>query len=484
MNKDILVMVEVLSNEKDLPKEVIFSAIEAALAVATAKREHPNIDVRVAIDRISGEYKTYRRWTNVDPEDLEIEFDAAIHLNKNEHPEMALGEVKEAEIESLEFGRIGAQTAKQVIMQKVRQAERQKMVAQYKDRIGRMVNGVVKKASRDLVILDLGNNAEAIMPAEHKLPKENFRINDRVRAILLDVKEDQKGPQLIASRTCPEMLSELFKIEVPEIGEDIIEIRGVARDPGFRSKISVKTNDGRIDPIGACIGMRGARVQAVTNELNGERIDIILWDDNPAQYVIKAMAPAEILSIVIDEDRHSMDLAVSEDQLSQAIGRNGQNVRLASELTGWQLNVMTESEVQAKSSAESKDTVLMFVEALNIDEEMAGVLVSEGFTTLEEIAYVPREEMLGIEGFDEDIVEALRDRAKQALSTRSSAEPAEDLLALPTMTKALAHRLAAKGIVNQEDLAELSVDELVDLSGLSKNNASALIMKAREPWFQ
>jgi N utilization substance protein A len=402
-----------------------------------------------------------------------------------------LGASLEEPLESVEFGRIAAQTAKQVILKKVREAEYENIADEFRKKKGQLIMGVAKKVSREAVILDLGNNAEAFLRREDMLPREAVRPGDRIRAYLLDVITEARGPQLVLSRTCPEMLIELFKLEVPEVGEGIIEIKSAARDPGIRAKIAVKTNDGRIDPVGACVGMRGARVQAVSNELGGERVDIILWDDNPAQLVMNAMAPAEIVSIVVDEDAHTMDVAVAEEHLSQAIGRNGQNVRLASQLTGWELNVITDSEATARTSEEQERLQKVFTESLQIDEDVANVLIEEGFTTLEEIAYVPIQEFLEIDGFDEDTVNELRKRAKDTLLTQAIAteervdekEPAEDLLSLEGMDRPLAFTLANRGILTRDDLAELAVDDLTDIPGLASDKAAKLIMAARAHWF-
>ncbi|WP_288372347.1 transcription termination factor NusA, partial [uncultured Marinobacter sp.] len=398
----------------------------------------------------------------------------------------------EIEIDNPDFGRIAAQAAKQIIVQKVREAERAQIVDQYQHRVGELINGTVKKVTRDNVIVDLGNNAEGLLPKDQLIGREIMRMGDRVRAILHAVRPENRGPQLMLSRTIPEMLIELFRIEVPEIAEDLIEIRGAARDPGSRAKIAVKTNDRRIDPVGACVGMRGSRVQAVSNELGGERVDIVLYDDNPAQLVINAMAPAEVASIVMDEDRHTMDVAVAEDNLAQAIGRNGQNVRLATELTGWTLNVMTEEEAGERQEQEYNRLVEHFTAHLDVDEEFAGVLIEEGFTSIEEVAYVPMEEMLAIEGFDEDTVSELRRRAKdvllnQALASEEAlegAEPAEDLLNMEGMDRGLAFKLAGMGVRTMEDLAEQSVDDLLDIEGMDEERAGQLIMIARAPWFE
>lgn len=492
-NKEILLVVEAVSNEKDVQPEVIFGAIEAALATATKKKHGVDIDVRVDIDRDTGDYDTYRRWTVVADDAVEDPLtETTLSAAQVEDPEIQLGDYVEEQIESIEFGRIAAQTAKQVIVQKVREAERAKTVEAFRDKVGELVTGVVKKVTRDYIFIDLGNNAEAVIQREEMMPRETVRAGDRVRGLLYAISTENRGPQLFVSRTRPEMLEELFRIEVPEIGEEVIEIKGAARDPGSRAKVAVKTNDKRIDPVGACVGMRGARVQAVTGELNGERIDIVLYDDNPAQYVINAMAPAEVVSIVVDEDSRSMDIAVSEDQLAQAIGRNGQNIRLASELTGWELNVMTEEDFATKNQSETESIVSMFVADLGVDEDLADILVQEGFTTLEEVAYVPQSEMLEIEGFDEDLVDALKSRAKDVLLTKAIAseeqleesEPAEDLLNMEGMDRHLAFVLASKGIVTMEDLAEQSVDELIEIEELDEERAAKLIMTARAPWFE
>jgi N utilization substance protein A len=491
MSKEILMVVDSVSNEKGVSREVIFQALEQALVAATKKNYNTDeIDLRVAINRKTGEYDTFRRWTVVADEDHEI---PAMQLAISDvEPEMKLGDVREEQVESIVFGRIAAQTAKQVIVQKVREAERALVVDAYRGRIGEILSGVVKKTTRDGLILDLGANAEAYLAREEMLPREAFRIGERVRAVLFSVNAEGRGAQLLLSRTQPAMLIELFRIEVPEIGEEIIEIKAAARDPGARAKLAVKSNDQRIDPQGACIGMRGARVQAVSGELAGERVDIVLWDDNPAQFVINALQPAEVASIVIDEDSHAMDVAVEEEQLAMAIGRGGQNVRLASELTGWKLNVMTVADAEAKQQTEASTFVEAFMRDLDIDEDIAAVLVNEGFTTVEEVAYVPIEELLGVEDFDEDLVNALRQRAKDALLTKAlvseeklgANEPADDLLNMEGMNRKLAYELASRGIVTMEDLAEQAIDDIADIEGLNEEQAAALIMKAREPWFQ
>lgn len=493
MSKEVLLVVESVSNEKGVPPGVIFEALELALATATKKRFDEEVDLRVVINRQTGSYDTFRRWTVVEDDQLENPAAELTQAQAQERqPEAKPGDVLEEKIESIEFGRIAAQTAKQVIVHKVREAERAQVVEAYRERLGEIISGTVKKVTRDNVIVDLGNNAEALLAREDIIPRETFRVGARVRALLKEIRTENRGPQLILSRTAPEMLIELFRIEVPEIAEELIEVMGAARDPGSRAKIAVRSKDKRIDPQGACIGMRGSRVQAVSGELGGERVDIVLWDENPAQFVINAMAPAEVAAIIVDEDAHAMDIAVAEDNLAQAIGRGGQNVRLASQLTGWTLNVMTEADIQAKQQAETGDIMRSFIDELGVDEELAQVLVEEGFTTLEEIAYVPMEEMLSIDGFDEDIVNELRSRAKDRLLTKAianeeklaDAQPAEDLLSLEGMDKALAHELAVRGVLNREDLAEQSIDDLLEIEGIDAERAGKLIMAARAHWFE
>ncbi|MEX1032294.1 MAG: transcription termination factor NusA [Cellvibrionaceae bacterium] len=492
MNKEILLVADAVSREKGVDKDVIFEAIELALATATKKRYDEDSDIRVSIDHETGDYETYRRWLVQDDETMAaLGTEFTLEEAHEKDPNLKPGDVYQEQVENVEFGRIAAQTAKQVIVQKVREAERAQIIDEYEDRVGELVSGTVKKVTRDNIIVDLGNNAEGLLPRDQLVGREIFRMSDRIRAVLRDVRPEARGPQLFLSRSCPEMLIELFKIEVPEISEEIIELKAAARDPGLRAKIAVTTNDGRIDPVGACVGMRGSRVQAVSNELANERIDIVLWDDNPAQFVINAMSPAEIESIVVDEDAGSMDVAVAEDNLAMAIGRGGQNVRLASELTRWEINVMSTETWEQKQQEETGSTVQVFMTALEIDEDVATVLVEEGFTTLEEVAYVPLEEMLSIEGFDADISEELRARAKDALLTQAlageeqlgEAEPADDLLNMEGMDRPTAFKLAGRGIVTMEDLAEQSVDELLDVEGIDEERASTLIMKAREPWF-
>ncbi|MEY4922324.1 MAG: transcription elongation protein nusA [Pseudomonadota bacterium] len=491
MNKEILAVVEAVSNEKSLPREKIFEALETALATATKKKYEQEIEVRVSIDRKTGDFDTFRRWVAVDEVTMptrEITLDAAQY----EDPTLQLGDYVEDQIESVTFDRITTQTAKQVIVQKVREAERAMVVDQFRQYLGEIVTGIVKKVNRDSIALDLGNNAEAVIGREDMLPRENFRPGDRIRGVLYDVRPEARGAQLFVSRSRPEMLIELFRIEVPEIGEELIEIKAAARDPGSRAKIAVKTNDKRIDPVGACVGMRGARVQAVSSELGGERIDIVLWNDNPAQFVINAMAPADVASIVVDEDKHTMDVAVEASNLAQAIGRNGQNVRLAAQLSGWELNVMTADDLQAKHQAEAHAAIDTFTKHLDIDEDFATLLVEQGFSSLEELAYVPVKELLEIDGLDEDTVEALRDRAKAALTTLALAQeeslgdqtPADDLLNLAGLERSMAFKLAARGVCTLEDLAEQGIDDLADIEELSDEQAGELIMAARNIcWF-
>jgi transcription termination/antitermination protein NusA len=491
-NKEILLIAEAVSHEKGVDKQVIFEALEQALATATKKRYDEESDIVVKIDPSTGDYKTYRQWLVVPDDQLAIlgtEFTTEEAFEEN--PDLNVGDVHQEEVPNVKYGRIAAQIAKQVIIQKVREAEKAQMVDQYKDRVGCLVNGSVKKVTRDNVFVDLSENAEAVLPRSQLIPREVFRVGERIRAILHDVRTESRGPQLVLSRTCPEMLIELFKIEVPEISEEVIEIRSAAREPGVRAKIAVKTNDGRIDPIGACVGMRGSRVQVVSNELNSERVDIVLWDDNPAQLVINAMSPAEVESIVVDEDTNSMDVAVAEDSLARAIGSGGQNVRMVAELTGWKVNIMTVSESEARQEAEGGVIIKTFMEKLDIEEDVALVLVEEGFASIEELAYVPVEELASIDGFDEDIAEELRARANdkllaQAISSEDvveSARPANDLINMEGMDLQLAYFFASKGIVCMEDLAEQAVDDLISFEGVSEEQAAKLIMTAREPWF-
>ena len=494
MSKEILLVVDAVSNEKGVDEEIIFDALEAALASATRKRSGKDIEVRVQIDRESGDYETVRRWEVVE-DDAEQEFplrQITLSAAREDDPELDLGGWVEDEIDSVDFGRIAAQTAKQVIVQKVREAERARIVEAFKDRVGELVMGIVKRTERGGVYIDLGNNAEAYIRREEMIPREAVRTGDRLRAYLREVEAEQRGPQLFASRTSPEFLSELFKLEVPEVGQGVIEIRGAARDAGSRAKIAVVSSDPRLDPVGACVGMRGSRVQTVSNELAGERVDIILWDDNPAQYVINAMAPAEVASIIVDEDNGSMDIVVDADKLSLAIGRGGQNVRLAAELTGWELNVMDEGAADEKNETEAKDLVEKFVEELTVDEEVATILVQEGFTSVEEVAYVPQQELLDVDEFDEEMVEELRSRAQDVLLTQAlvtenkikSLNPSDELLAMDGVSAELAVSLAEIEVTTVDDLADLAVDELMVIDGMDEETAGKLIMKARESWFQ
>ncbi|MCW9697875.1 MULTISPECIES: transcription termination factor NusA [unclassified Avibacterium] len=492
MSKEILLAAEAVSNEKLLPREKIFEALESAIALSTRKKYEQEIDVRVVIDPKTGEFDTFRRWLVVDEvtnPTKEITLEAA----QFDDPNVQVGDYVEDQIESVAFDRITMQTARQVISSKIREAERNKIVEQFRSNEGEIVTGTVKKVNRENIILDLGQQAEAVILREDMLPRENFRPGDRVRGVLYRVSPESKGAQLFVTRAKPEMIIELFRIEVPEIGEELIEIKGAARDPGSRAKIAVKSNDKRIDPVGACVGMRGSRVQAITNELGGERVDIVLWDDNPAQFVINAMAPADVTSIVVDEDNHSMDIAVEAENLPQAIGRNGQNVRLAKQLTGWTLNVMTTEELNEKHQAEDNKVLKRFIEALEIDEEFAQILVEEGFTSLEELAYVPVNELTAIDGLeDEDLVEELQTRAKNALTAAALAEEEalkqahieDKLLNLEGMNRHLAFKLAEKQITTLEELAEQGVDDLADIEELSAEQAADLIMAARNIcWF-
>lgn len=493
MSKEILLVVDAVSNEKGVDKNIIFEAIEAALASAAKKRHGGDIDVRVAIDRVSGDYSTYRRWEVIE-DDAELEFplrQVALTVAREDDPDIKVGDFAEEQIENVEFGRIAAQTAKQVIVQKVREAERAQVVDAFQDRKGELITGIVKRIERGNIYLDLGSNAEGVILREDLIPREALRSGDRVRGYLYDVRPEPRGPQLFVSRTAPALLIELFKLEVPEVGQGLIEIMGASRDPGLRAKIAVQSHDPRIDPIGACVGMRGSRVQTVSNELAGERVDIILWNENPAQFVINAMSPAEVTSIVVDEDRHAMDLAVADEQLSQAIGRGGQNVRLASELTGWELNVMSESQAEEKTEAEMEALQKLFMEQLDVDEEIAIILAQEGFSSVEEIAYVPTHELLEIEEFDENVVEELRGRARDVLLTRmivdeeklGDSKPRDDLFEVEGMEEEVAYKLANHKILSRDDLAEQSVDELMEIEGMDEDRAAKLIMAARAHWF-
>ncbi len=486
-------MADVLSREKSVDKDVIFEAIEAALATATRKRHREDIEARVSIHRDTGDYDAFRRWEVIDDEE-ELEFPSRqIRLTQArlDHPELEIGEFVESPLEPVEFGRIAAQAAKQVIMQKVREAERERIVAEYSPRQGEMISGVVKRVERGDAVVDLGG-AEATLPKSAMIPREGLRPGDRIRAILRDVRPAIRGPQLFLDRVTPGLLLQLFRLEVPEAGEGIIEILSAARDPGLRAKIAVKSNDTKVDPVGACVGIRGSRVQSVSNEIAGERVDIIKWSDDAAQFVINALAPAEVESIVVDEETNSMDVVVDERQLSQAIGRGGQNVRLASELTGWEINILTDQEAAEKAEKESVEVRNMLMEQLDVDEDVGAILAQEGFTSLEEVAYVPRQEMLDIEEFDEGLVDELRRRAEDALVTRAivqeealkMAEPAADLLEMEGMDEHTARLLASQEVRTMEELAECAVDEVLDIiPSMEKTRAEELIMTARAPWF-
>jgi N utilization substance protein A len=489
MTREVLLLVDALAREKNVEKDIVFVALELALASATKKRFHEDADVRVSIDHQTGDYQSLRRWQVVPDDEVEDPSrQIALSEAMQRDPEIKLDEFIEEILEPVEFGRIGAQAAKQVIFQKIRDAEREQILNDFLERKEFMVTGTIKRMERGNAIIESGR-VEAGLPRDQMIPKENLRVGDRVRAYLHKIDRNARGPQLILSRTVPEFLIKLFELEVPEIEEGLLEIKVAARDPGSRAKIAVKSNDPRVDPIGTCVGMRGSRVQAVTGELAGERVDIVLWAEDPATFVINALAPAEISSILVDEEKHSMDIVVDEDNLAQAIGRGGQNVRLASELTGWELNIMTMEESQAKNEEEFSVLRQLFMEKLDVDEEVADILVQEGFTTLEEVAYVPLNEMLEIEAFDEQTVNELRNRARNALLTQAIVSEekvehmAEDLLALEGMDSQTARELAAKGVNTQEDLADLAVDDLVEMVEMDAERARQLIMAARAPWF-
>ncbi len=489
VNRELLLLVDALAREKNVQKEIVFGALESALASATKKRFTEAVEARVAIDRNTGEYDAFRRWQVVPDEEFE---DPAHQITLEDaqakHPDIQLGDFIEEQLEPVAFGRIGAQAAKQVILQKIRDAEREQILNDFLERNEKLVTGSIKRIERGNLIVESGK-IEGVIPRDQLIPKENLRVGDRVRAYLLRVESQARGPQLVLSRVAPEFLIRLFELEVPEIEEGLIEIRAAARDPGVRAKIAVKSNDPRLDPQGTCIGMRGSRVTSVTNELAGERVDIILWSPDPAQFVINALAPAEISSIFVDEEKHSMDVVVDESNLAVAIGRAGQNVRLASELTGWELNIMSVDESEKKQTAETERTVDLFTSRLDVDREVAEILIQEGFSTLEEIAYVPLQEMLEIEAFDEDTVNELRARARNALLTEAIAreesveKASEDLLSLEGMDSETAGVLAGKGVATRDALADLAVDELTELTGMTAERAQELIMKARAHWF-
>ena len=491
MSKEILLVVDAVANEKGVAAEVIFDAMEAALASAAKKRYSEDVAVRVAIDRKTGDYETFRRWEVVADDVVMESPDRQLRLMDalDVKPDSQVGDWIEEQVDNAEFGRIQAQAAKQVIVQRVREAERTQVVDAFKDRVGELVTGIVKRVERGNIYVDLGGNAESFIPREKAIPRENVRPGDRLRGYLHEVRAEARGPQLFVSRTAPEFMMELFKLEVPEVGQGLVTIMGAARDPGDRAKIAVKANDNRTDPIGACIGMRGSRVQAVSNELNGERVDIVLWNDNPAQFVINAMAPAQVESIIVDEEKHSMDIAVAETELSKAIGRGGQNVRLASKLTGWQLNVMTQDQLTAKSQSEQASARQLFRDKLEVDSEIASILVQEGFSSIEEIAYVPESELLSVEEFDEDVVAELRARARDALLTQmivaeevlDENKPSDELVTLEGMDEETAYTLAERGVRSLEDLADLAVDDIIDIEGMDEARAAQLIMAARAP---
>lgn len=489
MSREVLLLVDALAREKNVNKDIVFGALELALASATKKRFHDDVDVRVSIDRNTGDYQSFRRWQVVDDDQVEFPpYQIPLSEALTRQSDIQVSEYIEEPLEPVEFGRIGAQAAKQVILQKIRDAEREQILNDFLMRKEHLVTGAIKRMERGNGVIEVGR-IEALLPRDQMIPKENLRVGDRVRAFLMRIDRNSRGPQLILSRIAPEFLVKLFELEVPEIEEGLLEIKAAARDPGSRAKIAVKSNDQRIDPIGTCVGMRGSRVQAVTGELAGERVDIILWSADPAQFVINALAPAEVSKITVDEERHSMDVVVDEENLAQAIGRNGQNVRLASELTGWELNIMTVEESEQKNQEEFAATRRLFMERLDVDEEVADILVQEGFSTLEEVAYVPINEMLEIEAFDEDTVNELRSRARNALLTEAIAKEetvenkAGDLLALEGMDAQTARELAAKGVTTRDDLADLAVDDLVEMTGMDVERAKQLIMTARAPWF-
>ena len=487
MSREILLLVDALAHEKSVEREIIFEAVEEALASATKKKHKDAIDIKVEIDQETGEYETFRKWTIL-PEDLVEDEEIQVSLEDDRAKGLVENDIIKEPIESVEFGRIGAQAAKQVILQKVREAEREQILNEFLARDEKLVSGQIRRMERGNAIIEIGR-IDAVLPREQMIPKENLRIGDRVRAIVMEVDRGIKGPQLILSRVSPEFLIRLFELEVPEIEEGLLEIMAASRDPGLRSKIAVKANDQRLDPVGTCVGMRGSRVQAVTGELAGERVDIALWSIEPAQFVINAMAPAEISSIMVDEDKKNMDLVVSEDQLAQAIGRNGQNIRLATELTGWELNILSEEESDQKTKDEYTNVSQLFIEKLDVDADIADILVHEGFSTLEEVAYVPIDELIQIEAFDEDTVNELRSRAsavilKEAISNEEKIQsPADDLLNMEGMDSDTAKLLASKSIITMEDLAELAADELLDIVKMDEERAKELIMTARAPWF-
>ena len=489
MSREILLLVDALAREKNVHKEVVFGALEMALASATKKRFNEEVEIRVAIDRETGEYESFRRWQVVSDELVEFPpHQIAFSEAQKQYSDIRLEEFIEEQLEPIEFGRIGAQAAKQVILQRIRDAEREQLLQDFLAREDKLVSGTIKRMERGDAILEIGR-LEARIPRDQIISKENLRVGDRTRAYLMRIDRAVRGPQLILSRTVPEFIIELFRLEVPEIEDGMLEIKSAARDSGVRAKIAVHTNDRRIDPIGTCVGMRGSRVQAVTQELAGERVDIVLWSADPAQFVIGALAPAEVSSILVDEERHAMDVVVDDENLAIAIGRNGQNVRLASELTGWTINLMTEQDAQKKTEEESAGLRALFMEKLDVDEDVANILIQEGFATLEEVAYVPIQEMIEIDGFDEATVNELRSRARdsllvQAIASEEQAENADpDLREMEGMDSELAAKLTQAGVKTRDDLGDLAVDDLIDISGIEVERAKVLIMKAREHWF-
>lgn len=490
MQNEILLVAEAVSGEKGLPKSSIFEAIEMALATATKKRYEENSNIEVEIDPVTGDYQTFRLWTVVSDEDLEDEgIEITLSKAKTTDEELEIGSFVRDKVENVEFGRIAAQAAKQVIVQKVREAERAQVVEKYRSVLGELVNGTVKKVTREFLIIDLGDGAEAILSRNELIPGEVFRIGDRLRAVLQEEEKENRGPQLALSRRCPEMVGELFKLEVPEISEQVIEIKAIARDAGSRTKIAVKTNDNRIDPVGACVGMRGSRVQAVSNELGNERLDIVIWDDDPAQLLINSMGPAEITSIVLDEVKGTMDVAVTQDTLAQAIGKSGQNVRLSSQITGWKLNVIDEDTAQDNEAEKNQNESLTLMENLDVDEGLAQTLIEQGYRSLESISSASPEDLIDIEGFDTEIAELLINRAKETLLTLAMQITDEegdsnDLMSVEGMDMTLALELSQKGINDREELAEQSIEELIDLIQISEEDAGELIMKARAHWFE
>ena len=490
MSREILLLVDALAREKNVAKDIVFSALETALASATKKRIHDDADVLVSIDRESGDYTSKRRWlVMLDEEVTNDEAEMGIIDARELRPDVQIGDYMEEQIEPIDFGRIGAQAAKQVILQRIRDAEREQVLNDFLDRKEFLVSGSIKRMERGSAIIEVGR-MEAVLPRDQQIPRENLRVGDRVKAFLLRIDRGARGPQLVLSRTAPEFLMKLFELEVPEIEDGLLELKACARDPGLRAKIAVKSNDQRIDPIGTCVGLRGSRVTAVRNEIGGEQIDIIVWSSDPAQFVVAALQPAEVVSIVVDEEAHAMDVVVDENNLAIAIGRNGQNVKLASELTGWTINLMSEQESAEKTAQEQQGLRALFMAKLDVDEELADILIDEGFSSLEEVAYVPLNEMLEIEAFDEDTVNELRNRARNVLLTEAIVTEeqlenvSDDLLNLDGMEKSLAAKLAQQGIRTRDDLADLAVDELVEMAGIDEERAKALISVARAHWFE